>query len=73
MRPYMYVGVDYNLTLCLLHSRLQYIYQGQPYARVDLSPMPESTSTSSQGLRILPQREVTVYKESMPEKVCFNF
>jgi hypothetical protein len=32
-----YVGVDYNLTLC----PLQHIYHGQPYARVDLNPMPE--------------------------------
>ena len=28
-------GVDYILTLCLLQSRLQHIYHGQPYARVD--------------------------------------
>ncbi len=26
------------------------IYHGQPYARVNLNPMPESTLTSSQGL-----------------------
>ncbi len=32
-----YAGVDYNLTLC----RLQHIYHGQPYARVDLNPVPE--------------------------------
>jgi hypothetical protein len=38
------VGVDYNLTLCPLQSRLQHIYHGQPYASVDdLNPMPEST------------------------------
>jgi hypothetical protein len=30
-----YVEVDYNLTLCPLQSRLQHIYHGQPYARVD--------------------------------------
>ncbi len=35
VRPY----VDSNLTL----SRLQHIYHGQPYARVYLNPMPEST------------------------------
>ena len=29
-----YAGVDYNLTLC----RLQHIYHGQPYARVDFIP-----------------------------------
>jgi hypothetical protein len=38
-----YAGVDYNLTLCQLQSRLQDIYHGRPYARVDIKPMPEST------------------------------
>ncbi len=43
-------GVDYNLILCPLKSRLQHIYHGigQPYARVDLNPMPESTLTLCQ-------------------------
>ncbi len=43
-RPY--AGVDYNLTLYQLQSRLQHmyiVYHGQPYARVDLNPMTEST------------------------------
>jgi hypothetical protein len=35
--------VDYNLTLSLLQSRLQHIYHGQNYARVDSNLMPEST------------------------------
>jgi hypothetical protein len=35
MRPN--AGVDYNLTLCLLQSRLQHTYHGQPYGRVDLN------------------------------------
>jgi hypothetical protein len=30
-----------------LQSRFQHIYHGQPYARVDLNPMPESTLTLS--------------------------
>ncbi len=47
-------GVDYNLTLCRLQSRLQHMYHGQDYARVDLNPMPESTLSPRQGLRILP-------------------
>jgi hypothetical protein len=35
LRPF--IGpVDYNLTLCPLQSRLQLIYRGQPFARVDL-------------------------------------
>jgi hypothetical protein len=33
-----YAGVDYNLTLCPLQSRLQHIYHGKPYARVDFIP-----------------------------------
>ncbi len=49
-----YVGVDYNLTLWPLQSRLQHIYQGQPYARVDLNPMPESTLSTSHELWIRP-------------------
>jgi hypothetical protein len=50
----LYAGVDYNLTLCPLQSRLQHIYHGQPFAGVDLNPKPESTLSSSQGLRIWP-------------------
>ncbi len=49
-----YVGVDYNFTLCPLQGRLQHTYHGQPYAKVDLNPMPESTLSPSQGLRIWP-------------------
>jgi hypothetical protein len=52
-----YARVDYNLTLlyvCPLQSRLQYIYHGQSYARVDLNPMPEVTLSTSQGLWIWP-------------------
>jgi hypothetical protein len=33
-----YAGVDYNLTLRRLYSRLQHIYHGQPYDRVDQDP-----------------------------------
>jgi hypothetical protein len=32
-----YAVVDYNLTLFTLQSRLQHMYNGQPYARVDLN------------------------------------
>jgi hypothetical protein len=49
-----YAGADYNLTLCPLQSRLQHIYHGQPYARVDLNPLPESTFYPTQGLWIWP-------------------
>ncbi len=45
-----YAGVDYNLTLCPLQNRLQHIYHGQPYAKVDLNPMPESTLASIRAL-----------------------
>ena len=49
-----YAGVDYNLTLCLLQSRLQHMYHGQPYAKVDLNPMLESAVSPSQGVKIWP-------------------
>jgi hypothetical protein len=56
-----YVGVYYNLTLCPLQSRLQHIYHGQPNARVDLNPIPESTLSPSQGLWIWPLPGVTEF------------
>ncbi len=46
--------VDYNLTLYPLQSRLQQMYHGQPYARVDINHMPELTLSPSKGLRIWP-------------------
>jgi hypothetical protein len=49
-----YAGVDYNLILCPLFRLQKHIYHGQPYARVDLNPMPESTLSPSQGLWIWP-------------------
>ncbi len=52
-----YAGVDYNLTVCSLQSRLHHIYHGQPHAIVVLNPMPESTLSPIGdfrfGLRIL--------------------
>ncbi len=50
----LYAGADYNLPLCPLHSRLQHISHGQPYARVDLNPLTESTLYPRQGLWIWP-------------------
>jgi hypothetical protein len=46
MEPY--VGVNHNLTVCRLQSRLKHIYHGQPHARVDLNPILESTLTLCQ-------------------------
>jgi hypothetical protein len=46
MEPY--ARVDYNITFCSLQSRLQHIYHGQPFARVDLNPMLESNLSPSQ-------------------------
>jgi hypothetical protein len=37
-----YAGVDFNLTLWPLQSRLQHNFYGQPYARVDLNPICQS-------------------------------
>jgi hypothetical protein len=50
-------GVDSYLSLC----QLQHMYHGQPYARVDLNLMPESTLSPSQGLRIWPQVSRSTY------------
>ncbi len=47
-----------ELTICSLQNRLQHIYHRQPYARVDLNPMPELTLSPSKGLRIWPQSTV---------------
>jgi hypothetical protein len=49
-----YAGFDYYLTLCHLQSRLQHFSHGQPYSRVDLNPMSESTSSPSQRFWIWP-------------------
>jgi hypothetical protein len=46
--PLTVLTADYNLTLCPLLSRILHIYHGQPYARVDLNPMPEATLTLRQ-------------------------
>ena len=54
----LYTGVVYNLTICLLQSRLKHIYHGQPYAKVDLNPMPELTLSPSQGLKIVASEDV---------------
>jgi hypothetical protein len=48
----LYAEVDYNITLCPLNDSS--IYHGQPYARVDLNPVPESILSSCQGLWIWP-------------------
>jgi hypothetical protein len=37
-------------SLVRLQSRLQHIYHGQPYARIDINPVPESILFLSQGL-----------------------
>ncbi len=54
-----------------LQSPLQHIYHGQPYARVDHNPMPESTLSPSQGLWIWPLKNALPRGEQPPtdEKV----
>ncbi len=49
----------YNLTICSLKSRLQHIYNGRPYARVDLNPMRESTDFPPQSGALDLPSEVT--------------
>jgi hypothetical protein len=59
MGPYM---AGLTITSRYVHSRvdwLQHIYYGQPYARVDLCPMPESTLSPSQELWIWPPNMCT--------------
>jgi hypothetical protein len=72
-----YAGVDYNLTLCPLQSRLlQHMYHGHwgnPYAIVDLNPRPESTLSLSQGLRNLASGlhfSVHILEEKNPRLLC---
>jgi hypothetical protein len=62
----IYAEADYNLPLRRLQSRLQHIYHGQPYARVDLNPMPESTLSPCQGLRIWPQLARAKVSQELP-------
>jgi hypothetical protein len=45
----------HSVNLSRLQIRLHHMYHGQPYARADLNPRLESTSSHGQGLRILPQ------------------
>jgi hypothetical protein len=44
--------LELSITSPYVHFRVG--YNGQPYARVDLNPMPESTLSPSQGLGIWP-------------------
>jgi hypothetical protein len=45
------------ITTPYVHSRVNSTTFGQPNARVDLNPMPESTIYPSQGLMIWPQKK----------------
>ncbi len=53
----LYAGVDYNLIKSTPDSTQTHVLVpwATLYARVDLNPMPESTLSSIQGLRIWPQ------------------
>ncbi len=70
-----YAVIDCNLTLCRRQSRLQHIYHGQsqPNARVDLNPVPRSTLSASQGLRILPQGQTKKGRFHMKQTKTFGF
>jgi hypothetical protein len=48
----------YNMHSTETVCRLQDIYHGPPYAKVDLNPMSESTLFPSQGLRVWPALEL---------------
>jgi hypothetical protein len=65
-----YAGVDYNLALC----DSQHMYHGQPYAGVDLNPMPKSTLSPSQsGTWIWPPSTGADVTESISSKKLFYF
>jgi hypothetical protein len=68
-----YAGVGYNLTVCPLQSRLQHIYHGQPYARVDLNPMPESTLTLCQRRLYPPVRNFDFGFSLLGEGACMKW
>jgi hypothetical protein len=55
MRPY--AGVDYNLTLCPLQSRLQHICHGKPYDLLSSMPITEWTFTLCQSRLYPPVRD----------------
>ncbi len=58
-------GADYNLTLCLLQSRLQHIYHRQPYARVDWTLCQSRLYPHSQGLRIWPLASIAASSDTV--------
>jgi hypothetical protein len=70
---------ELNITspyVCPLQSRLQHIYHGQPFARVDLNPMPESNLSRSQGLWIWPLKtifSILFLKNNYVFFVCHSF
>jgi hypothetical protein len=47
------------MTFCRDYVHSRHIYHGQPYTRVDLNPMPESTLFPCQGLWIMPLEQDT--------------
>jgi hypothetical protein len=46
---------------------------GQPYAKVDLIPLPESTLSPSQGLKIWPQSVTCFFREKIGGRVMAFF
>jgi hypothetical protein len=63
----LYAGVDYNLTLCPLQSRLQHIYHGQPYARVDFIPQSGTLDLASESTR--PDTQSTILTLSKRKEI----
>jgi len=52
-----YAGVDFNLTICPLQSRLQHFYHGQLYARVDFFPQSGTLNLASEITNVLCKRK----------------
>jgi hypothetical protein len=62
---------ELNMTslMSIAHFKIDYnTFTGQPYARVDLNSMPESTLTPSQGLWIWPQSRCMSWWEEVSEE-----
>jgi hypothetical protein len=64
-----YAGVDYNHTLCPLQIRIQHLYHGKTYARVDF--IPQSGTMNSPQLCLLrlipsPSKRIVCYMMVKP-------
>ncbi len=70
----LYAVVENNLTLSQLKSRLQHIYHGQPYARVDFIPQSwaqESISSLAESIPV-PEFIDPRFRENKPKALLYR-